>query len=157
SLRQYETERVTKDGSRLQVSLSISPLRDSDGRITGAATIARDITERKRAEREREELLTREQASRREAEHARQLSAELLRREQEARNEAETASRLKDEFLANLSHELRTPLNAILGWSRLLRDNGFETATAARGIATIERNATAQNQLINDLLDVSRI
>ena len=71
--------------------------------------------------------------------------------------ETQEASRLKDDFLAAVSHELRTPLNAILGWSRMLRTNRFDAETAAQALETIERNAKAQAQLIEDLLDVSRI
>ena len=71
--------------------------------------------------------------------------------------ETQEASRLKDDFLATVSHELRTPLNAILGWSRMLRTNRFDAETAAQALETIERNAKAQAQLIEDLLDVSRI
>jgi PAS domain S-box-containing protein len=93
------------------------------------AGITQNITERKRAERERERLLS----------------------------EAQEANRLKDEFLATLSHELRTPLTAILGWSRLLQMSNFDAAATARALGTIERNAQAQTQLIDDLLDTSRI
>jgi CheY-like chemotaxis protein len=95
-----------------------------------------DITERKNAEQEREQLLEREQA---------------------ARAEAEAANRLKDEFLATVSHELRTPLMAILGWTSLLRVGQLDDVTAATALETVERNANSQVQLINDLLDVSRI
>lgn len=75
----------------------------------------------------------------------------------EALAEAEEANRLKDEFLAVLSHELRTPLNAILGWARMLRAGTLRDDDVPRAIETIERNAQAQAQLIEDLLDVSRI
>jgi PAS domain S-box-containing protein len=71
--------------------------------------------------------------------------------------EAQRVNRVKDEFLATLSHELRTPLNAILGWSRLLRMGKLDDSARARALETIERNASAQAQLIEDLLDVSRI
>jgi signal transduction histidine kinase/ActR/RegA family two-component response regulator len=81
----------------------------------------------------------------------------LLTREQMARAEAESANRFKDEFLATVSHELRTPLNAIIGWSHLLRNGSIDGATATRGVETIERNARAQAQLIEDILDVSRV
>ncbi|HXM34205.1 MAG TPA: ATP-binding protein [Pyrinomonadaceae bacterium] len=81
----------------------------------------------------------------------------LLAREQLARAEAETANRLKDQFLATVSHELRTPLNAIIGWSHMLRGGKLNQAGAARAVETIERNAKAQAQLIEDLLDVSRM
>jgi PAS domain S-box-containing protein len=83
--------------------------------------------------------------------------AQLYEAEQTAREEAETANRIKDEFLAVLSHELRTPLNPILGWAKLLRTRQFDEATKIRALETIERNAKLQTQLIEDLLDVSRI
>ena len=75
----------------------------------------------------------------------------------QAREAAETANRIKDEFLATVSHELRTPLNAIMGWTHLLTRGKLDEETVARGLNTIARNASAQNQLISDLLDVSRI
>jgi signal transduction histidine kinase/ActR/RegA family two-component response regulator len=81
----------------------------------------------------------------------------LLVREQVARAEAESANRLKDEFLATVSHELRTPLTAIIGWSHMLRDGKLDKATVARAIETIERNARSQAQLVEDILDVSRV
>src|SRR6185436_18440744 len=70
---------------------------------------------------------------------------------------AQEANRLKDEFLATVSHELRTPLNAVLGWTHLLRSNNLDQEGRARALETIERNARFQQQLIEDLLDVSRI
>jgi PAS domain S-box-containing protein len=97
--------------------------------------VVRDITERRQAEQQRIQLL----------------------REQVARAEAEAANRSKDEFLATVSHELRTPLNAILGWSRMLRTGQLDAATSQRAVEVIDRNAKAQSQLIEDLLDVSRI
>jgi PAS domain S-box-containing protein len=102
-------------------------------RVVGSST---DITDRKRAEAEREQLLIRERA---------------------AREEAEAANRIKDEFLAVLSHELRSPLNPILGWTKLLRSREFDKAATTRALETIERNAKIQIQLIDDLLDVARI
>jgi PAS domain S-box-containing protein len=133
-----ENERwhVRKDGSRFWGSGIVTPLRDERGKLRGFAKIMRDTTERKQAEDERNELLA---------------------REQEARAEAEAANRIKDEFLAVLSHELRTPLNPILGWAKLLRSRTFDKKTADRALETIERNAKLQIQLIEDLLDVSRI
>ncbi len=82
---------------------------------------------------------------------------DLLRALAHARQDAETANRLKDEFLATLSHELRTPLNAILGWTTMLRDGNVQPRHVMRALDTIHRNATAQVQIVNDLLDVSRI
>lgn len=95
-----------------------------------------DISDRKRADEERERLLERERA---------------------ARTEAEQANRIKDEFLAILSHELRTPLNPILGWTKLLQTRKFDEAERARALEIIERNVRLQMQLIDDLLDMARI
>ncbi|MFC7514731.1 MHYT domain-containing protein [Herbaspirillum sp. GCM10030257] len=81
----------------------------------------------------------------------------LLLRERAARTQAESMSALKDEFLATLSHELRTPLNAILGWAQILGGGARDEATLVKGLETIERNARAQAQLIEDLLDMSQI
>lgn len=80
-----------------------------------------------------------------------------LSREQIARAEAETANRMKDEFLATVSHELRTPLNAIIGWSHMLRVGKLDEITTVRAIETIDRNAKSQAQLVEDILDVSRV
>lgn len=84
-------------------------------------------------------------------------NARLLEQERHALTESENAHRLKDEFLATLSHELRTPLTAILGWSNMLRSNSFDKEATENALETIARNARAQVQLIDDLLDVSRI
>jgi len=89
--------------------------------------------------------------------HAEEERRLLLEREQKARLEAQTANRAKDEFLATLSHELRTPLNAILGWSRLLASGHLDEVTSRRAIDIIERNTRLQAQLIEELLDISRI
>ncbi len=132
----YETVRMAKDGKRIDVSLTISPIQDASGALIGASKIARNITERRRFEAEREEL---------------------LRREHDARAEAEVANRVKDEFLANLSHELRTPLNAIVGWAGMLRNTNLTPDETRRAIEIIDRNAKTQTQLIESVLDVSRI
>ena len=132
----FETLRIKKNGEVVNVSLTISPILAADGEIIGASTIARDITSRKRIEAELDSLLA---------------------REREARVEAEEANRLKDEFLATLSHELRTPLTAMLGWTRMLRARQLDENTSRHALETIERNVRAQAQLIEDLLDVSRI
>ena len=91
---------------------------------------------------------------RREADQALKQSLEAA---QHAREEAQHASRMKDEFLTMLSHELRTPLNAILGWSQILASHRNVADNVRQGLETIERNARVQAQLIEDLLDVSRI
>jgi signal transduction histidine kinase len=104
----------------------------------------------KQLELQREELLRREQSARHEI-------AVLFANERAARMDAEAANRSKDGFLAMVSHELRTPLNAILGWTRLLRSGKLAPDKNERALETIERNALAQTQLIEDLLDMSRI
>jgi PAS domain S-box-containing protein len=91
------------------------------------------------------------------AQHAAEERKHLLESERAARAEAERTSAIKDEFLATLSHELRTPLSAILGWSQVLRRRNANDADLIQGLETIERNARAQTQLIEDLLDMSRI
>jgi PAS domain S-box-containing protein len=138
-----DTIRVTKSGKLRNISLSVSPVRDGNGKIIGASKIARDITERVRAERELQRLLASESAARAQAESARQ--------------QAEAASRAKDEFLATISHEIRSPLNAILGWSQILNKTGLDEETLSRASQSIERNARAQVQLLSDLLDISRV
>ena len=114
----------------------VVPVLNSDGSVREWIGSNTDITELKRSNEEREQL------------HS---------REQEARRQAETANRVKDEFLATISHELRTPLNAIMGWTEILVRGKLDEETASRGLKTIARNAKAQMQLISDLLDVSRI
>ena len=125
-----------KDGEYRSCIDAANPWFGVDGQFKGYIGSVIDITERKVAEAERDRLLELEQA---------------------ARTEAEKANRIKDEFLAVLSHELRSPLNPILGWARLLQTREFEPTALKKAIATIERNAKLQAQLIEDLLDVSRI
>ena len=133
----FETIRVRKDGSELDVSVTISPVKDATGTVIGVSKIARDVSSIKRIVREKDDLLVREQA---------------------ARAEAERVSQVKDEFLATLSHELRTPLTAILGWANVLSSRGATSAQELKqGLQAIERNARAQAQLIEELLDMSRI
>jgi PAS domain S-box-containing protein len=130
-----ETRRQKKGGSSIDISVWAARLRDAKGNISCMSIVA-DISDRKRLEKEREQLLAREQA---------------------AREEAEAANRMKDEFLATLSHELRTPLNAMLGWTQMLRTRKFNEATTARALETIDRNTRSLATLIEDILDVSRI
>src|SRR5262249_44293926 len=92
-----------------------------------------------------------------ERERSQQDLAAALQREQAARAEVQAATLAKDAFLAVLSHELRSPLQAMLGWTQLLKAEGIESRTVQKGLATIERNCKLQAQLVEDLLDVSRI
>jgi PAS domain S-box-containing protein len=123
----FETERQTKDGRRLNISLTVSPIKDSTGRIIGASKVARDITERKRGE---EQLL-------------------------EAKREAEAASHAKDKFLAALSHELRTPLTPVLMTVAAMDINSDLAPELRDDIAMIRRNVELEAKLIDDLLDLS--
>ena len=132
----FDTVRIAKDGRLLEISLTVSPIRDSTGRVVGASKIARDVTEHRRHEAERNRLLA---------------------REREAREEAEEASRMKDQLLAVVSHELRTPLTSILGWARLLQSQDLDEAGRTHALDVIVRSASTQAQLVEDLLDLSRI
>ncbi|MDZ8236157.1 MAG: PAS domain S-box protein [Nostoc sp. ChiQUE01a] len=125
-----------KDGEYHWAIDAASPWFGVDNEFKGYIGSVIDISDRKRAEQEREQLLAREQA---------------------AREEAERANRVKDEFLAIVSHELRSPLNPILGWSKLLQTRNLDRAKTAQALSTIARNATLQAQLIEDLLDISKI
>ena len=129
--------------SEMQQTARISPLIAEDGQVIGTLTVIEDVTERVA----------------REAELQAQVDARTraLASEKAAREEAEEANRLKDEFLATVSHELRTPMTAILGWSNMLLTGRISGEVHDRGLETIHRNAQAQNQLISDLLDISRI
>ncbi|MEP1079434.1 PAS domain S-box protein [Leptolyngbya sp. PL-A3] len=131
-----EAELVFEDGVVHYMYGRAVPLRDEVGNVRGVIGAYVDISDRKQAEVEREQLLAREQA---------------------AREAAEAANRVKDEFLAVLSHELRSPLNPILGWSGLLLNGKLDESKTKQALATIERNAKLQSELIEDLLDVSRI
>ncbi|QLE40372.1 PAS domain S-box protein [Nostoc sp. C052] len=129
----YEKEYIHRNGKRVPIVLGVALLNDSQEH--GVAFVL-DITDRKLAEKECDRLLECERT---------------------ARQQAEIANKIKDEFLAVLSHELRTPLNPILGWSKMLRTRKFDEKTTNHALETIERNAKLQTQLIEDLLDVSRI
>jgi PAS domain S-box-containing protein len=136
--------RVRKDGTTFWANVTITALRDDAGRLIGYAKLTRDLTETKRTEA---------------IELANQQREEMLDAERSARMAAQRATRVKDEFLATLSHELRTPLSAILGWTQLLLKGESPRGPdeQKRAIEVIDRNARAQVQLIDDLLDLSRI
>jgi PAS domain S-box-containing protein len=128
--------RLRKDAERLFIEGVLTAVRDDQGRLLGYSKLMKDITHKRRTEIEREQLLQSERA---------------------ARSEAERSGRMKDEFLATLGHELRTPLNAILGWAQVLgRADGVQPELSD-GLKVIERNARAQAQIIEDLLDMSSI
>ena len=125
----YQTIRRRKDGSLVPVSLTVSPILSANGTVVGASKIARDISDRERAEHERQRLLA----------------------------IAQEASQLKDEFLATLSHELRTPLNAIVGYIRMMQSGLLVGDKQARAMDIVSRNVTSLAQIVEDVLDVSRI
>jgi PAS domain S-box-containing protein len=127
---------IARDGTERPIDGSGAPIKEGEGRVGGVVLVFRDITEHRQIEQAREEL---------------------FRSEKAARAQAEQANRVKDEFLATVSHELRTPLNSMLGWVRILRSRTPSDDYAARALETIERSARLQNQLIEDLMDVSRI
>jgi PAS domain S-box-containing protein len=124
------------DGSRVIVIVNIAPLTDDQGKVIGAINCFYDVTERRNLEREREMLLANERAS---------------------RMEAEAANRSKDIFLATLSHEVRTPLSAMLGWATILQKKQCTEQEVREGAEVIARNCRAQAQLLEDVLEVSRI
>jgi PAS domain S-box-containing protein len=128
-LEHYETLRRRKDGTVFPVSLTISPIRNQHGVVIGASKIARDVTDRLRADDERQRLL----------------------------DNARSANHLKDEFLATLSHELRTPLNAIVGYTRMMQSGLLSAEKQGRAVDTVVRNATSLTQIVEDILDISRI
>jgi PAS domain S-box-containing protein len=134
---------IAADGTERPIDDSGAPIRNRDGRIVGVVLVFRDVSERRRAEMEREAAA---------GERERLLAAERI-----ARAEAERANRLKDDFVAMVSHELRTPLNAILGWTELMFRKRDDPEIATRGLEIVARNTRLQAQLISDLLDTSRI
>ncbi|HEX8291161.1 MAG TPA: ATP-binding protein [Pyrinomonadaceae bacterium] len=133
---EYEVEVPYERLGARHMWVAYAPEFDAGGKVTGFVSAILDITERKRAEAERDHMLEREKS---------------------LRAEAEKANRLKDEFLATVSHELRTPLTAILGWAHMLEANDLDPKTARHAVAVIRRNAHQQQQIVDDILDVSRV
>jgi PAS domain S-box-containing protein len=146
SVEHFETVRVTKDGGLVDISLTVSPIRDAAGCIIGASKIARDIREHKRLLEERRAAAANEEAARREV-----LEAQNRR--------IQEASRLKSEFVANMSHELRTPLNSIVGFSELMADARLGPLSEQYREFAQVMHTSAQHllQLINDILDLARV
>jgi PAS domain S-box-containing protein len=126
----------SRTGRDVPVEQSAAAIQSADGTIAGFVLVLRDVSARREAERQR---------------------AAAFQREQAARRQAEALSRGKDEFIATMSHELRTPLNAIFGWVKLLRSGALDESGRARALEVIERNTRTQTQLVEDLLDMSRI
>ena len=131
----FEHRVIRPDGTIVTMEAHGHVIRDESGLLVRMAGTGQDISERKRAEEERAQLLS----------------------EQIARREAEEANQMKDAFLATLSHELRTPLNSILGWTGLLGSENTGPDDVRRGLETIRRNALAQSHLISEILDLSSI
>jgi PAS domain S-box-containing protein len=138
-----ETPYTSETGAGGVYEYIFTPVPGADGAVDYVAGTTRDVTRQHNAFVELKQLT--------------EERKELLESERAARADAERASRLKDDFLATLSHELRTPLGAILGWTHVLSSGKASSADVARGIEVIERNARMQAQLIDDLLDMSRI
>jgi PAS domain S-box-containing protein len=126
----------TAKGTPKWWEVSVAPVLNDLGKPHRLLVVSREISERKKAHDEREELLLSEQT---------------------ARKEAEVANRLRDEFMASVSHELRTPLNSILGWARLLKGGMLDESISAKAVDTIIKSSETQNRLIEDLLDVARL
>jgi PAS domain S-box-containing protein len=131
-----EGKRVRANGELFEAAVVLTALRGPKGELLGYLKLTQDITDRRRQERERDEM---------------------LRQAEAARAEAERTSHSMGEFLATISHELRTPLGAILGWAHMLERGPTDPASLRQGLAAITRNARIQVQLIEDLLDLNRI
>jgi PAS domain S-box-containing protein len=146
SVEHFETVRKTKDGRPVEISLTVSPIRDLRGQVIGASKIARDIGERKRLHEERRLAAENEEAARREV-----LEVQNRR--------IQEASRLKSEFVANMSHELRTPLNSIVGFTELIADARFGPLPARyQEFARIMHDSAHHLlQMINDILDLAKV
>jgi PAS domain S-box-containing protein len=127
---------MRKDGSRFWASGVTASVRDGQGKLRGFTKVLRDLTETKQLEEQRERMLA---------------------LEQEARQAAEAAIRIKDEFIATVSHELRTPLSAVLLWAKMLRSGRVQPQDQEEALRSIVQSAEAQKELIEDLLDVSRM
>lgn len=169
----FETTRLRKDGARIDVSLSVSPICDSSGTVIGAAKIARDVTEAKRLQRAEQELAERlqEQAAEleRQIEESQALQEELEQTNEELQRAlddarvsqelAEHANRAKSRFLATMSHELRTPLNAIAGYVDLLElgVRGSITEPQRSDLHRIKQNQQTLLRLIEDVLEMAKL
>ena len=141
--------RVRKDGTQFWANVVITAVLDGSGELRGFAKVTRDMTQSKEAEETRRALL--------EQREARLVAEDEKRRAESSYRASQEANRSKDEFLMTLSHELRTPMTAIIGWARMLPMLGPDDPTFGEAVAAIGRSAKLQAELIDDVLDVSRI
>jgi PAS domain S-box-containing protein len=160
----FDSVRINKSGHEIHLEVSMSPVKDEQGKVVGVSTIARDHSAAKLLEQERDRLLEEHQQARQDAEEAQRKAEEALQdaeearhQAEEARRQAEEAERFKDRFISIVSHEMRAPLTSMHGWLSLLRSGSLQKSDVRAGLGTIQRGADTLLRLVNDLLDVERI
>ena len=147
----YEVERMHKSGELIDVAITLSPLRSSDGEVIGVSSILRDVSDRNKLEAERERLYARERHARADAEYARTLV-------EEQNAHLVELDRMKDDFVASVSHELRTPLTSIDGYLNLLvEDSDNLTEEQRKFVTVVQRNCERLTRLVGDLLFVAQV
>jgi signal transduction histidine kinase len=146
----FDSVRINKGGHEIHLEVSMSPVKDEQGRVVGVSTIARDHTAAKLLQQERDRLLQEHQQARQQAEEAQQAAEEAQRR-------AEESEHFKDRFISIVSHEMRSPLSATCGWLSLLRSGKLQEPDIGNALNTIQRGTDTLLRLVNDLLDVERI